>query len=68
MSISSISSRSRVTPVRRPMIDVAVERLARRLLRWSERRAALTQPPHERMTLIVHNERTRPAGGSTVGR
>ncbi len=49
---------------RRPALDAAVERVALGLLRWSHRRAELTTPTHERMALLLENERVRTAGSS----
>jgi hypothetical protein len=56
------------TAARRPAVDVAVERLAKSLLAWSARRAKKNELTHERMMLIIANERTAPHGGSQIGR
>ena len=47
---------------RRPALDVAVERVALGLLRWSSRRTELTKPSHERVALLLENERACKAG------
>jgi hypothetical protein len=56
------------TNVRRPALDMMVERVARGLLAWSERRVARLQISHERMALLRANERTASSGGSTFVR
>jgi hypothetical protein len=54
--------------VRRPAFDVLVERVARSLLAWSTRRSANRMLSHERMALLLSNDRTAPRGGSTFAR
>jgi hypothetical protein len=56
------------TVARRPAVDVAVERLAKSLLAWSDRRAKKNQLSHERMALILENQRSAHHGGSPLGR
>jgi hypothetical protein len=68
MSTSAISSDRSITIARRPRVDVMVERLARRLLRWSEARSDKLQLSHARVALLRENERTRFVGGSSLGR
>ena len=55
------------TTIHRPAVDVAVERVALGLLRWSRRHAVQVQPSHERMALLLENERAI-TGGSSLGR
>ena len=69
MSTTTISQHSCTTVTRRPAVDVLAEKLARRLLAWSDRRQEMrreevrgtqsSQPSHERMALIRENERLR---------
>jgi hypothetical protein len=73
MSTTTISQQSCTTVTRRPAVDVLAEKLARRLLAWSDRRQEMrsqedrgkrsarqsVQPSHERMALIRENERLR---------
>ena len=68
MSTSAITQDCSVRIARRPAIDVLVEKLARRLLRWSDARAAKLHPSAERLALIRENERVRFVGGSSLGR
>jgi hypothetical protein len=52
--------------------DVLIQAVALRLLAWSERRAAKravkNQLTHERMALILENQRSATRGGSSLGR
>jgi hypothetical protein len=64
MSTTTISQHSCTTVTRRPAVDVLAEKLARRLLAWSDHRQQVrsqsgAQPSHERMVLIRENERLR---------
>jgi hypothetical protein len=68
MSTSAISQDCSTGFTRRPVVDVMVEKLARRLLRWSDARAAKLVPSRERLALIRENEHVRFAGGSSLGR
>jgi hypothetical protein len=68
MSTSAISQDCTVAIDRRPAVDVAIEKLARHLLRWSDARAVKQHPSRERRELIRENERVRFAGGSPIGR
>lgn len=57
MSLSSISGPS-CTTIKRPSVaTIAVEKLARGLLRWSEHHSRVTQPSHEDMALKLANDR-----------
>lgn len=68
MSTSAISADCQVANVRRPALDVMIEKLGRHLLRWSDARAAKLVPSRERLALIRENERARFVGGSQLGR
>jgi len=71
MSATTISHRSNTTAVHRPALDILVEKLARRLLAWSEARAdreAIAQPDHDRIALILQNDALLFRGGSPLGR
>ncbi len=69
MTASTFGTTSNTTAIaRRPAIDVAVERLAKSLLAWSDRRAQKNQVSHERMALILENQRSAGHGGSPLGR
>ena len=61
---SSMSSHS----AHRPAIDILVERAARSMLAWSDRRAGKNQVSHERMELLRANECAAAHGGSDVAR
>jgi hypothetical protein len=65
---SSTSALARSASIRRPALDLMVERVARGLLAWSDRRVARLQVSHERMQLLRANERTAARGGSTFVR
>jgi hypothetical protein len=52
----------------RPAVDILVERAARGMLAWSERRANKNQVSHERMDLLRANECIAAHGGSDVAR
>lgn len=68
MSVQSLSHHSGSTLAPRPVFDVLVERAARKMLAWANRRASKTVVSHERMSLLIANERTRSSGGSAIGR
>jgi hypothetical protein len=69
MTASTFGTTSNTTTVpRRPAVDIAVERLAKSLLAWSDRRAQKHQLSHERMALILENQRSAHHGGSSLGR
>ncbi len=63
MTTTTFNSRN----AHRPALDLAVERVALGLLRWSQRRAVNVQPTHERMALLIENQRAHRAG-SSLGR
>jgi hypothetical protein len=52
----------------RPAVDILIEKLALSLLAWSERRAKKNQLTHERIALILENQRNASRGGSPLGR
>lgn len=64
----SVHVLARTASIRRPALDVLVERVARSLLAWSDRRVVRRQVSHERMALLRANERAASRGGSTFGR
>jgi hypothetical protein len=68
VTTSAISQDCSIAIARRPVVDVMVEKLARRLLRWSDARVAQQVPSRERLALIRENERVRFVGGSSLGR
>jgi hypothetical protein len=72
MSITTVHTHRSIPSLsRRPVLDIMVENLARRLLAWSEHHqehAVSTQLTHERMVLIRENERLRQWAGSPYGR
>jgi hypothetical protein len=68
MTASAFSHQSNTTTAHRPVSDVLVEKVALRLLAWSDRRAAKNQLTHERMALILDNQRNATRGGSSLGR
>jgi hypothetical protein len=69
MTASTFGTTSNTTAIaRRPAVDVAVERIARSLLAWSDRRAKKHQLSHERMALMLENQRSAHRGGSSLGR
>jgi hypothetical protein len=57
MSTTSISSQACGARPHRPAIDVVAERMAKGLLNWTNRRAERTAPSHERMALLIDNEK-----------
>jgi len=56
------------TSTHRPAVDILVERAARSMLAWSDRRAGKNQVSHERMELLRANECAAVRGGSDVAR
>jgi hypothetical protein len=69
MTASAFSTTSNTSTIaRRPTFDLLVERLAKNLLAWSDRRAKKNQLTHERMALILENQRGAHRGGSGLGR
>ena len=67
MTVQAFSHQSRTTIAHRPTSDVLVEKIALRMLAWSDRRAAGNQLTHERMALILENEHTTHHHGSSLG-
>ena len=68
MTASALSHQSNTTIAHRPVGDVLVEKIALRLLAWSERRVQKNQLTHERMALILDNQRAAHHGGSSLVR
>jgi hypothetical protein len=56
------------TIAHRPAADILIEKVALRLLAWSESRAKKNQLTHERMALMLENQRAANRGGSSLGR
>jgi hypothetical protein len=71
MTVHAFSNQSHTTTAHRPVSDVLVEKVALRMLAWSDRRAtkrAVKNPlTHERMALILENERNTHHDGSSLG-
>jgi len=53
---------------RRPASDLLVEKVALGLLAWSDRRLQKNRITHERMALLLENERAASRSGSPLGR
>jgi hypothetical protein len=68
MTAHALSHQSNSTIAHRPAADVLVEKVALRLLAWSERRVQKDQFTHERMALVLENQRSAHRGGSSIGR
>jgi hypothetical protein len=69
MTASTFGTTSNTASIaRRPIVDVTVERIARGLLAWSDRRAQNNRILHERMALLLENQRSTERGGSQLGR
>ncbi len=72
MTAGTFSHQSNSTIAHRPTSDVLVEKVALRLLAWSDRRAAKRAErnvlTHERMALLLENQRSATRGGSSLGR
>jgi hypothetical protein len=57
MSTTSISGQACGAQPHRPAIDVVAEKMAKSLLNWTNRRAERTMPSHERVALLIDNEK-----------
>jgi hypothetical protein len=57
MTITAISSSTCTAREPRPALDLLVEKLARRLLRWSERPRTQRHPADERLVARLADER-----------
>jgi hypothetical protein len=72
MTAQAFSHHSSNTIAHRPTSDVLVEKVALRLLAWSDRRAvkrtAKNVLTHERMALLLESQRSASRGGSSLGR
>ncbi|HEX3680263.1 MAG TPA: hypothetical protein VHU90_11120 [Galbitalea sp.] len=73
LSSRALSSRAQArhsgtTVAARPAADILIEKVALKLLAWSESRAKRNQLTHERMALVLENQRTANRGGSSLGR
>ena len=68
MTAQAFSHQSNSTIAHRPTSDVLIEKVALRLLAWSDRRVVKNQLTHERMALLRENQRTATRGGSSLGR
>jgi hypothetical protein len=69
MTVSTFGTTSNTTAIaRRPAVDAAALRLARGLVAWSERRASKSQLSHERVVLMLENQRSAHHGGSPLNR
>jgi hypothetical protein len=68
MTAQALSHHGGQTISHRPTVDLLVERAARNMLAWSERRAQKSQLSHERMDLLLDNERAAAPGGSSLAR
>ena len=56
------------TVAARPAADILIEKVALKLLAWSESRVKKNQLTHERMSLMLENQRAANRGGSPLGR
>jgi hypothetical protein len=65
---SALSASCSAAIAHRPAVDILVERAARSMLAWSDRRANQNQISHERMDLLRANECLAARGGSDVAR
>jgi hypothetical protein len=68
MNTSSMTTSGTTRTAHRPAADALVEKVALRLLAWSDRRAKKNQLTHERMALLLENQRASTRGGSSLGR
>ncbi len=68
MNTSALTKSGTTSTAHRPAADALVEKVALRLLAWSERRATKNQLMHERMALLLENQRNSTRGGSSLGR
>ena len=66
--VSSLARHSGTTVAARPAADILIEKIALKLLAWSESRAKKNQLTHERMALMLENQRAANRGGSSLGR
>jgi hypothetical protein len=67
-TLTNHSAMSSHTIAHRPAVDILVERAARGMLAWSDRRANKNQLSHERMHLLRANLCAATHGGSDVAR
>ena len=69
MTASTFGTTSNTTAIaRRPVVDAAALRIAGGLLAWSDRRAQKNQLSHERVALMLENQRSAYHGGSGLCR
>lgn len=68
MTAHAVSNQCNSTIAQRPLVEVLVERAARRMLAWSDRRANSNRISHERMQLLRANQGLATHGGSAVAR
>jgi hypothetical protein len=68
ISSQTLARHSGTTVAARPAADILIEKVALRLLAWSEGRAKKNQLTHERMALMLENQRAANRGGSSLGR
>jgi hypothetical protein len=66
-AMSSHSHRAASTIAARPTSDILIEKVALSLLAWSDRRAQKSIITHERMTLLLQNQRIANRNGSSLG-
>jgi hypothetical protein len=64
----SLSRQASGIATHRPAVDLLVERAARSMLAWSERRARTSVIGADRIALLVENQREAARGGSSIGR
>jgi hypothetical protein len=64
----SLSRQASRVATHRPAVDILVERAARSMLAWSERRARTSMVGADRIALLVENQRAAERGGSAIGR
>ena len=68
MTAQAFSHHSNSTIAHRSVVDILVERAARSMLAWSDRRAKKNQLGAERVSLLLDNQRQTTRGGSSLGR
>ena len=68
MTAQAYSRHPGTTVAARPAADILIEKVALKLLAWSDSRAKKSQLTHERMALILENQRAANRGGSSLGR
>jgi hypothetical protein len=66
-AMSSHSHRAASIIAARPASDILIEKVALSLLAWSDRRAQKSRITHERMTLLLENQRIANRNGSSLG-